>query len=84
MAEMKQALATFGVPLERIHVEIFSGGELVSVIAVRAVWFRGRSPMDRSRSISPPKATSSSAAHDRCAMWSSICYEFGPSSCSSR
>jgi hypothetical protein len=46
---------------------------LVFVTAVRAVWFRGRSSMDRNHSISPPTATFSFAAHNRFGMSSSIC-----------
>ena len=44
----------------------------VCVIAVRAVWFRERSPTDQSRSTNPLKATFSFAAHGRFAMSSSI------------
>jgi ferredoxin len=37
MTDMKAALADFGVPRERIHIEIFSGGETMSPGVVGAV-----------------------------------------------
>ena len=43
------------------------------VTAVRAVWFRGRSSMNRSHWKSPPSTTFSFAAHNRLATSSSIC-----------
>ena len=45
----------------------------VCVTAVRADWYRERSPTDPSHSTSPPTAISSCAAHSRFATWSSIC-----------
>jgi len=45
----------------------------VSVTTARAVWFRARSPIDRSRSICPPTATFSFAARNRLMTSSSIC-----------
>jgi ferredoxin-NADP reductase len=132
MADMKAELAAYGVPPERVHMEIFSGGEArnpgvvgavtrnphlpkgdtdtgplvsfarsgvaahwnpsayqsilelaeacdvpvragaVSATTVRAVWFRERCPTHQSRSTSPLPATSSSAAHNRPVMSSSI------------
>src|SRR6516225_9987125 len=49
----------------------------VFVTTASAVWFRGRSPMDRSHSICLPMAIFSYAAHNRLATLSLICEGLG-------
>src|SRR6516164_467956 len=61
------------------HATFRSAGRAgrVFVTTVRAVWFRVRSPMDRSHSRNPPTATFSFAAHNRL-VTSSLIYESWP------
>jgi ferredoxin len=46
MAEMKEALATVGVPLERIHVELFNGSEAITPGVIGATTHAPHSPKD--------------------------------------
>jgi ferredoxin-NADP reductase len=46
MADMKEALATLGVPPERIHVEIFNGGESMTPGIVGAAMRAPHTPRD--------------------------------------
>jgi ferredoxin-NADP reductase/MOSC domain-containing protein YiiM/ferredoxin len=46
MADMKEALASFGVPAERVHIEIFNGGESRTPGVVGATARPSRPPSD--------------------------------------
>ena len=46
MADMKEALSTFGIEPERIHIEIFNGSESMTPGVVRAVTRNPHAPKD--------------------------------------